>query len=145
MMREIELHIDGDGLAPRLFVDTDFDSMGVGHLMNYLWPIMYRCPRCNDALDCFRNEHYCGNCGQQLSWSHNVRRAIESLYAEMVYRWLGDSKGFKDTNAVVEHIWSRAVEDSYYGRGYTRDEAMLIAPSLMAIGGIERGTGNADE
>ena len=138
MMREIELHIDGDGLAPRLFVDTDFDSMGVEYLMNSLWPILYRCPRCNDILDSyhFKNEHYCGNCGQRLSWSPNVRRAVESLYAEMVYRWLGDSKGFKDTNAVIDHIWSRAAEDSYYWRGYTRDEALLIAPSLMAIDGV---------
>lgn len=136
MMREIELHIDGDGLAPRLFVDTDFDSMGVSHLMNSLWPILYRCPRCNDALDCYRNKHYCGNCGQRLSWSPIVRGAVESLYGEMVYRWLGDSKGFKDSDAVIDHMWSRAAEGSYYCRGYTRDEAMLIAPSLMAIEGV---------
>lgn len=136
MMREIELHIDGDGLAPRLFVDTDFDSMGARYLMNCLWPILYRCPRCNNTLDGFRNEHYCGNCGQRLSWSPNVRRAIESLYGEMVYRWLGDSEGFKDTNAVIDRIWSQEGWDSYYGRKYTRDEAMLIAPSLMAIGGV---------
>lgn len=136
MMREIELHIDGDGLAPRLFVDTDFDSMGVGYLMNSLWPILYRCPRCNDALYHFSNEHYCGNCGQRLSWSPNVRQAIENLYAEMVYRWLGDSNGFKDTNAVIDRIWSQEGWDSYYGRKYTRDEAMLIAPSLIAVGGV---------
>ena len=136
MMREIELHVDGDGLAPRLFVDTDFDSMGARYLMNCLWPILYRCPRCNNTLDCYRNEHYCGNCGQQLSWSPIVRRAVESLYAEMVYRWLGDSEGFKDSDALIDHIWSRAAEGSYYCRGYTRDEAMLIAPSLMAIEGV---------
>lgn len=136
MMREIELHIDGDGLAPMLFVDTDFDSMGVRYLMNNLWPILYRCPRCNDVLYHFSNEHYCGNCGQRLSWSFHVRQAVENLYAEMVYRWLGDSEGFKETNAVIDRMWSQAVEDSYIGRGYTRDEAMLIAPSLMAIEGV---------
>lgn len=136
MMREIELHIDGDGLAPRLFVDTDFESMGVRYLTNCLWPILYMCPRCNNTLDGFRNEHYCGNCGQRLSWSYSVRDAIENLYAEMVYRWLGDSKGFKETNAMIDRIWSRAGEDHYCGREYTRDEAMLIAPSLMAIEGV---------
>lgn len=52
-MREIELHIDGDGLAPRLFVDTDFESMGVRYLTNCLWPILYMCPRCNNTLEWF--------------------------------------------------------------------------------------------
>lgn len=138
MMREIELHIDGDGLAPRLFVDTDFESMGVRYLTNCLWPILYRCPSCGKPLDSnYRyNENFCGDCGQQLNWSPQIRMAIENLYAEMVYRWLGDSKGFKDTNAVIDRIWSRAGEDHYFGREYTRDEAMLIAPSLMAIEGV---------
>lgn len=138
MMREIELHVDGDGLAPRLFVDTDFDSMGARYLMNSLWPILYRCPSCGKPLDSnYRyNENFCGDCGQRLSWSPIVRRAIESLYAEMVYRWLGDSEGFKDTNAMIDRIWSQEGWDSYYGRKYTRDEAMLIAPSLMAIEGV---------
>lgn len=136
-MREIELHIDGDGLAPRLFVDTDFDSMGVGYLMNSLWPILYRCPSCGKPLDSnyHYNENFCGDCGQQLNWSPQIRMAIENLYGEMVYRWLGDSNGFKDTNAVIDRIWSQEGWDSYYGRKYTRDEAMLIAPSLMAIEG----------
>lgn len=132
-MREIELHIDGDGLAPRLFVDTDFDSMGARYLLNSMWQILYRCPRCNDMLDCFSNEHYCGNCGQRLSWSPNVTEAIKNLYAEMAYRWLGDSMGFKETDAMIDRIWSRAGEVTYYGKVYTRDEAMLMAPSLMAI------------
>lgn len=138
MMREIELHVDGDGLAPRLFVDTDFDSMGVRYLMNSLWPILYRCPSCGKLLDSnyHYNENFCGDCGQQLNWSFHVRQAVENLYAEMVYRWLGDSKGFKETNAVIDRIWSQEGWDSYYGREYTRDEAMLIAPSLMAIEGV---------
>ena len=138
MMREIELHIDGDGLAPRLFVDTDFDSMGVRYLTNSLWPILYRCPSCVKPLDSnYRyNENFCGDCGQQLNWSPQIRMAIEDLYAEMVYRWLGDSKGFKDTDAVIDRIWSQEGWDSYFGRKYTRDEAMLIAPSLMEIEGI---------
>lgn len=138
MMREIELHIDGDGLAPRLFVDTDFDSMGVSYLMNYLWPILYKCPSCGKPLDSnYRyNENFCGDCGQRLSWSPIVRRAVESLYAEMVHRWLGDSEGFKDADAMIDRIWSQEGWDSYYGRKYTRDEAMLIAPSLMAIEGV---------
>ena len=138
MMREIELHIDGDGLAPRLFVDTDFESMGVRYLTNCLWPILYRCPGCGKPLDSnyLYNENFCGDCGQQLNWSPQIRRAIENLYAEMVYRWLGDSKGFKDTDAVIDRIWSQEGWDSYYGRKYTRDEAMLIAPSLMAIEGV---------
>ena len=137
-MREIELHVDGDGLAPRLFVDTDFDSMGVGYLMNNLWPILYRCPSCGKPLDSnyHYNENFCGDCGQQLNWSPQIRMAIENLYGEMVYRWLGDSEGFKDTNAVIDRIWSQEGWDSYYGRKYTRDEAMLIAPSLMAIEGV---------
>lgn len=138
MMREIELHIDGDGLAPRLFVDTDFDSMGVRNLMNYQWPILYRCPSCGKPLDSnyHYNENFCGDCGQQLNWSPQIRMAIENLYGEMVYRWLGDSEGFKDSDAVIDRIWSQEGWDSYYGRKYTRDEAMLIAPSLMAIGGV---------
>ena len=138
MMREIELHIDGDGLAPRLFVDTDFESMGVRYLTNHLWPILYRCPSCGKPLDSnyHYNENFCGDCGQRLSWSPHVRRAIEGLYAEMVYRWLGDSKGFKDTDAVIDRIWSQEGWGPYYGRKYTRDEAMHIAPSLMAIEGV---------
>ena len=35
-----------------------------------------------------------------------------------------------------DRIWSQEGWDSYYGRKYTRDEAMLIAPSLMAIEGV---------
>ena len=138
MMREIELHVEGDGLAPRLFVDTDFDSMGARNLMNCLWPILYRCPSCGKPLDSnyHYNENFCGDCGQQLNWSFHVRQAVENLYAEMVYRWLGDSEGFKDSDAVIDRIWSQEGWDSYYGRKYTRDEAMLIAPSLMAIEGV---------